>query len=58
MKNEIDKSLKNWKINLTKKKQGWSWKDKIREERNQIRSLINETKKRTNNFNKEMNDFV
>ena len=56
MKNEIDKSLKNWKPNVTKKNKGEA--DKVKEERNQIRSLINETKEKNNNFNKDMHDSV
>ena len=56
IKSEIDKSLKNWKINLSKKNKDEA--DKIKKERNQIRSLINETKERNNNFNREMHDSV
>ena len=56
MKNEIDKSLKSWKINVTKKNKDEA--DKIKEERTQIRSLINETKEKNTNFNKEMHDTV
>jgi hypothetical protein len=32
--------------------------DKIKEERTKIRTLINETKEKNNNFNKEMHDSV
>ena len=56
IKSEIDKSLKNWKINITRKNKDEA--DKIKEERNQIRNLINETREKNNNFNKEMHDSV
>ena len=56
MKNEIDKSLKSWKNNVSKKNKDEA--EKIKEERNQIRNLINETKERNTNFNKEMHDSV
>ena len=56
LKNKIDISLKNWKTNVSKKNKDEA--DKIKEERNQIRSLINETKEKNNNFNKEMHDSV
>ena len=56
MKNEIDKSLKNWKPNVAKKNKGEA--DKVKEERNQIRNLIHETKEKNNNFNKDMHDSV
>ena len=56
IKNEIDKSLKTWKKNITKKNKNEA--DKLKEERNQIRTIINETKEKNNNFNKEMHDSV
>ena len=56
MKNEIDKSLKSWKPNVAKKNKGEA--DKVKEERNQIRNLIHETKEKNNNFNKDMHDSV
>lgn len=56
LKNKIDISLKNWKTNVSKKNKDEA--DKIKEERNQIRSLINETKEKNSNINKEMHDFV
>ena len=56
MKTEIDKSLKNWKPNVAKKNKGEA--DKVKEEREQIKSLINETKEKNNNLNKDMHDSV
>ncbi len=56
MKNEIDNSLKNWKINVTRKNKNEA--DKIKEERNQIQNLINETREKNINLNKEMHDSV
>ena len=56
LKNKIDISLKNWKTNVSKKNKDEA--DKIKEERNQIRSIINETKEKNNNINKEMHDSV
>ena len=56
LKNDIDQSLKNWKIRVTRKNKEEA--DKIKEERNHIQNLINETKERNNIFNKEMHDSV
>ena len=44
LKSDIDKSLKSWKASVTRKNKDEA--DKIKEERNQIRNLINETKKK------------